>query len=190
MTTFPLSPQTSLSIPTTPKQDPAHLFGTLSSFAGLTEDPVDQNTNRNYDKLTPCEPSWFDENFPWPPSSTVADSRSHEAQFSSSHSASDSDQMQMHSRPSFSAPSPFAPQTAGQAFSSGWTSASSTLIQSSAERPQSLSRTPKTLDSKSKSPQRPTQTTLVLDDLDPATMASIMQVIRQSGTRATITMNM
>ena len=196
MATFPQGPQTSLSMPTTPGQNPTPCFSTLSSSAGFTESPVDQQTNTNFcpslfqgGRPRPCEPSWSDANLPWLPSNTLADSRLHTTQPSSALPASNSNQMRMQNHPSYSAPSLFAPQISEQASSSGWTSACGSPLQSPAVQPQSRVGSPRMLDSNSESQRRPTQTTMVLDDLDPATMASMMQILRQSQTRATITMN-
>ena len=81
LATFPQGPQTSLSMPTPPSQNPAQRFDTLSGSAGLTGSPVQRDMNTDLcpspcqgGRPRQCYPAWPDTDLPWPHSSTGADS--------------------------------------------------------------------------------------------------------------------
>ena len=201
LATFPQGPQTSLSMPTPPGPNPAPHFGTLSGSVGLTGSPVQHDVNVEFcpspfqggRSSRQCDPSWPDTDLPWPHGSTGADSSSCPRPFSSPPSSLSASKPNRQARPHNYTPYPSAPplfpaEMPEQAFSSAWTAAGGTRSQRrSMEQSEGRGESPQSVNSNRKSPRRSTQTTLVLDDLDPATMANIMHVLRQSETRATVT---
>ena len=201
LATFPQGPQTSLSMPTPQGPNPAPHFGTLSGTAGLTGSPVQHDINlelcpspfqggrpsRQYDQ------SWPDTELPWPHGSTGANGSSCPRSFSSPSTSLSVSKPNHQTRtpnltPFSSAPPLFPAEMPEQAFSSPWTAAGGTRSQRrSREQSEGRGENPQSVNSSRKCPRRSTQTTLVLDDLDPGTMANIMHVLRQSETRATVT---
>lgn len=198
---FPQGLQTSLSMPTPPGQNPAPHFGSLSGSPGLAGSPAQHDINLDFcpspfqggRPSRQCDPSWPETDLPWLQVSTGADSSSCPRQLptpASSFSPSNpTHQTRTDSQtPYSSAPSLVPAETPGEVLSSAWTAAGKTRSQGrSREQSEGRGENLQSVNSKRKCLRRSTQTTLVLDDLDPATMANIMHVLRQSETRATVT---
>ena len=197
--TFPQDPQPSLPMPTPPGPILASHFGPLSGTAGLTGCPVQHDANveicpspfQGGRPSRQCDPSWLNTDVSWPHGSP--DSTSFPRPFSSPQSSLSASKPNHETRTHNHTPSPSTPllfpaEMPERAFSSAWIAAGGTRSQRRSrgqsegcdERLQSSSPD-------RKSPRRSTQTTLILDDVDSATMANIMHVLRQSETRVTVT---